>query len=89
MNDALITHHLDTALTLVLWLSLPPLLIASGIGLLVGLIQAVTQIQDQTLPQSIKLIAVLISLILFGPILAQPLIQHTDQLFNDFPTITR
>ncbi len=89
MNEATIVHHMNTALTLVLMLSLPPLLIASVVGLVVGLLQAVTQIQDQTLPLTVKLIAIILSIVLLGPFLVGPLLQHAQQLYTDFPGLTR
>ena len=52
------------ALMLVLLLSMPPIIAAAGVGLLISLIQALTQIQEQTLPFAFKLIAVIISIFL-------------------------
>lgn len=49
---------------LVLLLSMPPIIAAAGVGLLISLIQALTQIQEQTLPFAFKLIAVIISIFL-------------------------
>ncbi|WP_168790492.1 type III secretion system export apparatus subunit SctS [Paraburkholderia aromaticivorans] len=46
------------ALLLVFWLSLPALAIATAIGVIVGLLQSVTQIQDQALPYGAKIIGV-------------------------------
>lgn len=48
---------------LVLWLSLPPIIVAAVVGVLFALFQAVTQLQEQTLSFAIKLIAV--SIVLF------------------------
>ena len=48
------------ALVLSLVLSLPVVLVASMIGLLFSLFQALTQIQDQTLSFAIKLIFIMI-----------------------------
>jgi type III secretion protein S len=45
-------------LKLVLMVSLPAVLTAAVVGLLVGIAQAVTQLQDQCVPFAIKLIAV-------------------------------
>ena len=52
------------ALMLVLMLSMPPIIAAAGVGLLISLIQALTQIQEQTLPFAFKLIAVIVSIFL-------------------------
>ena len=89
MTEATIVHHMNVALSLILLLSMPVLLIASVVGLLVGLLQAVTQIQDQTLPLAVKLIAVILSIVLMGPLLVGPLLEHTDQIYREFPTLTR
>lgn len=55
------------ALMLVFWLSLPALLVATGVGLIVGLVQSVTQIQDQSLPYGAKIICVGVVLIVATP----------------------
>ena len=89
MTEATIVHHMNVALSLILFLSMPPLLIASVVGLVVGLLQAVTQIQDQTLPLAVKLIAVIVSLVLMGPLMIGPLMEHTEQVFRDFPSLTQ
>ena len=47
----------NKALQLTLILSLPPVIVATLVGLLIGLFQTVTQIQEQTLPFGIKLVA--------------------------------
>jgi type III secretion protein S len=46
------------ALLLVFWLSLPALAVATTIGVLIGLVQSITQIQDQALPYGAKIIGV-------------------------------
>jgi type III secretion protein S len=48
------------ALVLVLVLSLPAVLASAAVGLLVGLLQAVTQIQDQSIAQAPKTIVVIV-----------------------------
>ena len=49
----------NKAMQLVLLLSIFPVLVATFVGLIVGLFQTVTQIQEQTLPFGIKLVAVI------------------------------
>ena len=88
MDEASILTHVRIALTLFLTLSLPPLVAALVVGLTVGLIQAATQIQDQVLPQTVKLLAALAVLALFFPLLANPLVEHTKQLFTEFAALT-
>ncbi|WP_052979094.1 type III secretion system export apparatus protein SpaQ [Shigella sonnei] len=56
----------NKALYLILIFSLWPVGIATVIGLSIGLLQTVTQLQEQTLPFGIKLIGVSISLLLLS-----------------------
>ena len=89
MGEAEILQHASTIMMLVLLLSLPPLAVATIVGFVVGLLQAVTQIQDQTLPQTIKLVAVLATLLVAGPWMAGPLLEQARQIFDAFPALTR
>ncbi len=70
------------AMVLVLILSLPPIVAASVIGVLVSLIQALTQIQEQTLGFVLKLIAVIASLIATGNWMAAELVQLGQTVFS-------
>ncbi|MBR0647778.1 type III secretion system export apparatus subunit SctS [Plastoroseomonas hellenica] len=89
MDHGAFVSHLQQTLTLVLWLSLPVLGVAAAVGLVVGLLQAVTQIQDQSLPQTAKLIAVLLTIVIAGPLLAGPLLRQAERVMTDFPTLSR
>ncbi len=60
MSSADILHFTNQTLWLVLVLSLPPVLVAALIGTLVSLVQALTQIQEQTLGFVAKLVAVVV-----------------------------
>ena len=62
MVEAEVLTMTAKALMLTLILSMPPIIAAAGVGLLVSLVQALTQIQEQTLPFAFKLIAVVISI---------------------------
>ena len=59
-----ITFAGNKALYLVLMLSALQIIVATAVGLLVGLIQTVTQLQEQTLPFGLKLLSVIITLFL-------------------------
>jgi type III secretion protein S len=67
------------ALLLVFWLSLPPLLAATAVGLLVGLVQSVTQIQDQALPYAVKIICVGVVLMIAVPWARTEVSHYFDQ----------
>ena len=81
--------QLQSMLGIVLFMSLPPLLAAMAVGLIVGILQAVTQVQDQSLPIAFKLLAVIVILALAGQALVMPLIRLSSQLFDSFPMMTR
>lgn len=89
MTDDRYLSIMESALWTVLLISSPALLIAIVIGFGVGLLQALTQIQDQTLPQAVKLIAVLVVLILTGPLLAGQIVNLANQVLNNFPVWSR
>jgi type III secretion protein S len=77
------------ALMTVLLLSAPALGVAILVGLGVGLLQALTQIQDQTLPQAVKLVAVLLVIIVVGPLLGGQVVELTSEMLDNFPAWTR
>lgn len=62
----------------------PPLLLATIVAFAVGLFQAVTQIQEQTLPQTIKILVIGFVMIVFGGTLAAPLYSASDEIFSRF-----
>lgn len=70
-------------------LSAPPLFAATLIGVGVSLFQAVTQIQDQTLPYVVKLIAVAVVLAGMGRWVGVELIELTELTFILVPNIGR
>jgi type III secretion protein S len=76
------------AMTLVMLLSLPPILVASAVGLLVSLLQALTQVQEQTISFAVKLIAVAITVAAMAGILGSEMLAYTLNLFDNFPNIT-
>lgn len=60
----------------------PILVIALVVGLLVSIIQAATQIQEQTLSFVPKLISIILALILFGSFMMNTLTQFTEKIFE-------
>lgn len=87
-NDVLLVK-VNSALMTVLITSAPVLLAAVVIGLAVGLIQALTQIHDQTLPQAVKLIATLLIVMLLGPMFARGIANQASTALDEFPVLTR
>jgi type III secretory pathway component EscS len=58
------------------------------VGLFVAIFQAATQIQEQTLSFTVKLIAVIATLILMGGWLGGQIVQYTNNIFQNFPKWT-
>ncbi|MCP1854626.1 MULTISPECIES: EscS/YscS/HrcS family type III secretion system export apparatus protein [unclassified Bradyrhizobium] len=88
MDEASILTHLSRSLVLFMIWVLPPLLAALVAGLGIGIVQAATQLQDQTLPLTVKLLVVVAVLVLFAPVLSAPLIEQAQHIFTDFPALT-
>lgn len=76
-------------LMLTLWLSLPPILVASIVGTLFSLVQALTQIQEQTLSFAVKLVAVGVTLFLTARWIGGEIYNYTISLFDNFPYMVR
>jgi len=68
-------------------LAAPLLLSALGVGLLVGMIQAATQIQEMTLTFIPKLIVLAIALVLSGSWMLGLLTDFTIELFRRIPEL--
>jgi flagellar biosynthetic protein FliQ len=65
----------------------PMLAVALLVGLVISLIQAVTQIQEQTLSFVPKLIAVAVTFLIALPWIIQILMRYTIELFRSIPTL--
>lgn len=70
------------ALILILLLSGPPIIISTILGLIVAIFQAATQIQEQTLSFTVKLFAVVLTIILLGGWLGAEVMQYTNTIFT-------
>ncbi|MBT3393762.1 MAG: type III secretion system export apparatus subunit SctS [Waddliaceae bacterium] len=73
-------------LLLILILSGPPVLISMVLGLTVAIFQTATQIQEQTLSITVKLVAVTLTLIILGAWLGSQIMQFAMTIFTNFPT---
>ena len=83
----LVFRAVREGLLLALLVSGPPLLASVLVGFLVGVMQAATQVQDQTLAFVPKLLAVALTLLALGPVLGAQLVRFTHALFLAFPAI--
>ena len=84
MTEAQLLDYAQTTLILVLKLSMIPIVVATVIGLLVSLLQALTQIQEQTLGFAVKLIAISLTLLACASWLGSSLLLYTQDIFTHF-----
>jgi type III secretion protein S len=84
MSGSDITSYLVQALYLTLVLSMPTILVAAIVGTLFSLLQALTQIQEQTLSFAVKLIAVGLVLFLTAGWMGSEMVRYTNSVFSQF-----
>jgi flagellar biosynthetic protein FliQ len=80
-TEAIITI-LRQGLLLVLLLSGGPMLVSLVVGVVVSILQATTQIQEQTLSYVPKLVAVFLSIAVLGPWMLRQAVQFTQTILN-------
>ena len=87
MSHALIVDLARNAIMLALLIAGPMLIVALLVGLVVSVLQAVTQIQEQTLAFVPKLVGVSVVFLLALPWLLQLLVKYTTELFRSLPSL--
>lgn len=81
----MLSYYVNQALLMSLLMSAPVVIVTVVLGLLIGFLQAIFQLQDQALPFGIKLLAVTLALFVTGPWISQNLIQFTQLMFDLIP----
>ena len=74
------------ALMMTLLIGAPVLLAAIVVGLAISILQAVTQIQDQTISFVPKIVAMLLTLLIVLPWVMTLMIEYSTNLIRDIPT---
>ncbi|MTI85997.1 MAG: flagellar biosynthesis protein FliQ [Firmicutes bacterium] len=87
MTDTFIIDIIREALFTVIILALPTLAVALLVGLTVGLLQATTQVQEQSLAFVPKIIAVLVSLAVTAPWLIRVITEFATKIFSRLPDV--
>ena len=87
MSHQLVVDLARNAIMLALLIAGPMLIVALGVGLIVSVVQAVTQIQEQTLSFVPKLIAVAATFLLALPWTLQLMIRYTTELYRSLPSL--
>jgi flagellar biosynthesis protein FliQ len=78
----LLIEHLGQGLLLSLILSLPCVLMAAAVGLVVGVLQAVTQVQEQTISAAPKIISVFAVILVGGGLMMNMISDYVRESFH-------
>jgi len=78
---------LQQALWIVLILTAPPVVVAVVLGLLISFLQAVTQIQEQTIQFAVKFVAIVVTLFVTAEFIGVTLVNFGDRMFSSFADI--
>ncbi|WP_292933908.1 type III secretion system export apparatus subunit SctS [Noviherbaspirillum sp.] len=82
-----LAHYATQALYLSLMLSLPSIVVAAAVGTLFAIVQALTQIQEQTLSYVAKLVATFVTLLLTLRWMGIEIYQYSRILFDLIPGV--
>jgi flagellar biosynthetic protein FliQ len=82
MTDVIVIKVLRESIMAVLIVSAPVLGIGMAVGLIVSIFQTTTSIQEQTLTFVPKIVAIFMSIILFGPWIIRTLLNYTNNIFS-------
>ncbi|MEW9697708.1 flagellar biosynthesis protein FliQ [Paenibacillus sp. SI8] len=83
MGSEFVIRIAGEAVYTVLKASAPMLIIGLVVGLIISIFQATTQIQEQTLAFVPKIVAVLLSILIFGSWIMNTLVDFTFNLLNN------
>ncbi|MDX9835727.1 MAG: flagellar biosynthesis protein FliQ [Desulfobulbus sp.] len=89
MSPEHVIHVGRQAVETVLLCASPMLLAAMVIGLLISIFQAATQINEQTMTFIPKIVAVFVTLLIFGPWIIELLVTFTTGILTQIATIGR
>lgn len=89
MSENFVVGVIKDGLTTVIAVSAPVLLISMTIGLIISIFQATTQIQEQTLTFVPKIIAVFVSIIIFGAWMLHMLVGFAQRMWSSIPSLIR
>jgi flagellar biosynthetic protein FliQ len=87
MNPDAVVRVLREGLLLILLLSAGPLAVAMIVGLVISLVQATTQLQEQTLSFVPKLIGVSLTLAILGPWMLNEAVRFAHMMFDSIALI--
>lgn len=89
MDQRIVIDIAQDAIMTVLLVAAPILGLGLLVGLIVSIVQATTQIQEPTLSFITKIIAVSLTLLVFGPWMMNIMYEFTVRLFESIPVYIR
>ena len=87
MTQDTVMHLASQTLWMTILIAAPLLLSALAIGLIVGMFQAATQINEMTLSFIPKLGILVLALFVFGPWMLSNIVDFTRRLFMNIPQL--
>ena len=88
MTQAFLQTLMGRTITVALELAIPTLAVSLGVGLLVSVLQAVTQIQEMTLTFIPKVFAVGLTTVRLGPWMLDTMLAFTVEVYKQIPAMT-
>lgn len=76
----------NQAVMVALEIGAPVMLLALGVGLVISILQALTQIQEMTLTFVPKILVIFVSLLVLMPFMLSTLVDFTQSLFTRIAT---
>lgn len=89
MTQDYIIHLARESMVVAMMLAGPPLVLGLVVGLAISILQATTQIQEQTLTFVPKIVAVFIGILLFGSWMLDSIVRFTENLIGSLPSLIR
>jgi flagellar biosynthetic protein FliQ len=89
MTSEYVMELFHNAMKIILILALPLLLAALMSGLIISILQAATQVNEQTLSFIPKVLSVLGVIVILGPWMLGVMIDYTHDLFYNIPLIVK
>ncbi len=87
MTPETVTTIGQQALWVTMLIAAPLLLSALAVGLLIGMFQAATQINEMTLSFIPKLLVLVAALVVAGPWMLSVIVNYTQQLMEQIPSL--
>jgi type III secretion protein S len=80
---------LQRAMVLLTVTAAPAVIVSAVVGLVLAIVQAATQLQDQSIAQALKLGAVLLVLVITGSWMGGEVVRFGDQVLTHLPRLGR